>query len=275
MAKGAKYRRRSKPKSAKFKKSRQTTKPSPTFKVKVKKVIRSQEETKMVFNQNEYHILHNSAVDSNDDWYRVYPQMGIGNDAQRRIGNEIYPTRLSLEIDVGLRAADARAVDLTVVVLIMKDLRIRGTQTTGAGSITSHKEYFLLDEATPTYFGGNINSAHYPWNNDQVKGVARKFVRLCKGTGLNTGPPTYPAADGDGFTDTPTKLSHTFKFNLPVPKILKYENSASAIGGQAWPTNDHYFYAVGYFYNTVDGVPDVANRQIVVNSRSRMWYKDG
>jgi len=275
MARGAKYRRRSKPKTAKFKKSRQTTKPSPAFKVKVKKVIRSQEETKMCFHQNEGAVLHNSAIDSNDDWYRVYPQLAIGNDAQRRIGNEIYPTKLTLELDVSLRASDARAVDLTVVVLIMKDLRTRGTQSTGTGTFTSHKEYFLIDEATPTFFQGNMNTAHFPWNNDQVKGVARKYVRLCKGTGLNTGPPTYPPTPGDGFTDAPVKSFHTFKFNLPVPKVLKYENSGSAIGGQAWPTNDHYYYAVGYFYNNVDEIPDVLDRQIVVNSRSRMWYKDG
>lgn len=275
MAKGAKYRRRSKPKSAKFKKSRQTTKPSPAFKVKVKKVIRAQEETKMCFEQREYHILHNSGVDTNEDWYRVYPQMAIGDDAQRRIGNEVYPTRLQLEIDVGLRAADERAVDLTVVIFLMKDLRIRGTQSTNTGTITSHKEYLLIDEATPSYFNGMMHMARMPWNNDQVKGVARKFIRLCKGTGLNTGPATYPPAPNDGFTDCPTRMSATVKFNLPVPKVLKYENSGSAIGGGAYPTNDHYYYAVGYFYNTIDGVPDVANRQVMVNARSRLYYKDG
>jgi len=275
MAKGAKYRRRSKPKTAKFKKSRQTTKPSPAFKVKVKKVIRAQEETKMVVAQMESKVLHNSAINQATDWYRVYPQMGILDDANKRIGNEVYPTRLQLTIDVGLKAADNRAMDITVVVLILKDYKIRATQNITNGGFTNFKEYFLLDEATPTYFDGTILSANYPWNNDMVKGVARKTVRLCKGTGLNTGPDTHPSADGDGFTDCPVKMCHKFVFNLPVPKILKYDNSGAATSAGAWPNNDHYHYAVGYYYNNLDQVPDEVATSLMVNSVSRLWYKDG
>jgi len=275
MAKGAKYRRRSKPKTAKFKKSRQTTKPSPAFKVKVKKVIRSQEETKMCAAANEVKVLHNSPISVATDWIRVYPQLGQLDDANRRIGNEIYPTRLQLTIDVGLQASDNRAMDITVVVLILKDLKVRGTQNIQAGGFGNFKEYFLFDEATPTFFDGTLISANYPWNNDMVKGVARKMVRLCKGTGLNTGPDTHPSASGDGFTDCPVKMCHKFVFNLPVPKILKYDNSGAASSAGAWPNNDHYHYAVGYYYNNIDQPADEVATALKVSSISRLWYKDG
>ena len=275
MAKGAKYRRRSKPKTAKFKKSRQTTKPSPAFKVKVKKVIRSQEETKMCMQVLELKGLHNSLVNVDADWIRVYPQMAQLYDAQRRIGNEVYPTRLQLTIDVGLKASDNRAMDITVVVFVAKDYKIRGTQNTQSGGFNPYKEFLLLDEATPTYFDGTILSANYPWNNDQVRGVARKTVRLCKGTGLNTGPDTHPSADGDGFTDCPTKMCHKFTFNLPVPKILKYDNTGSAAGMGSFPNNDAYYYAVGYYYNNLDQAPDNVATSLMVNGVSRLWYKDG
>lgn len=275
MAKGAKYRRRSKPKSAKFKKSRQTTKPSPAFKVKVKKVIRSQEETKMCVAQMESKGLHNSPVNVDADWYRVYPQMGQSEDAQRRIGNEVYPTRLQLVIDVGLKASDTRAMDITVVVFVVKDLKVRGTQINSSGGFPPFAQYLLADEATPTYFDGTILTSQYPWNNDMVKGVARKMVRLCKGTGLNTGPDTHPSADGDGFTSPPGKMCHKFTFNLPTPKILKYDNSGSTSGAGAWPNNDAYYYAVGYYYNNLDQAPDSLVTSLQVNSISRLWYKDG
>lgn len=276
MAKGTKKMRRSKPKSAKFKKSRKSsTKPSPAFKVKVKKVIRSQEETKMCASANEVKVLHNSPINQATDWIRVYPQLGQLDDANKRIGNEIYPTRLQLTIDVGLQASDRRAMDITVVVLILKDYKVRGTQNIQAGGFTNFNEYFLFDEATPTFFDGTMLSANYPWNNDMVKGVARKMVRLCKGTGLNTGPDTHPSADGDGFSSPPTKMCHKFVFDLPVPKILKYDNSGAATNAGAWPNNDHYHYAVGYYYNNIDQAADSVATALKVSSISRMWYKDG
>lgn len=276
MAKGAKYRRRSKPKTAKFKKSRQTTKPSPAFKVKVKKVMRSQEETKMAYAQIVSKVLHNSPINTQADWYRVYPQLGQTTDANARIGNEVYPTRLQLDLDISLRAADDRGVDLTVVVLIAKSIAIRGTpQGSVNGTFLPFAEYFKTDEATVTAFDGTVNTVDFPWNNEQVKGIARKTFRLSKGGGLNTGQNNHPSQPNDGFSDSPYCMLKKLRFNLPVPKILKYD-PISVGSGSAFPNNDHYYYAVGYYYNNVDVAPDVLIGQaLIVNARSRLYYKDG
>lgn len=230
----------------------------------------------------------NSIISTQNDWYRAVPLVQQGTQQNRRIGDEIQPTKLRLNFSVHFFNSEASTRDITVVIYLLTSKKNKSYETASAsGALPAmFQQYLDKGDGSATYFNGNYESSTYPVNHTLFNSIKKFEIPLIKGSGVSNGAGIWSSGRGDlSGTDfdmsgnvvasdvgmathersVRVNKSYTFK---KIPE-LKYGDASNT-----YPTNFAPVWAAGYYYNDGTSPDTVSNGILRVSCVSHLWYKD-
>lgn len=186
----------------------------------VKKMIHQNMENKLA--GTAFNVQFNAQIDSVYDAYGLLPTIPLGTGDNARIGNRITPRGLLVQANVYITP------DTTLpygTVLMPRIICFSQKSTNGFQPGISVDFTRLLDHGQGEHaFLGDLASYKDPINTDSFKVYKDIKTRICLG-------------NGDA---NPNVISKTFKFWVPCPKTLLYDD------GQTYPQNFAPFICVGF-----------------------------
>jgi len=223
----------------------------------VKQILAKKAENKVIGNNIEVAVQHNSGI-APADCLPIVPQITNGDDSFQRLGDRISPKSLRVKGVLSIAPADALGLqkDIYARVMILSQKNVKtGAAVTAGGVDTSHLLRPNLPALPQTNFGGGTYDLNYPINTDLFRVYMDKVVKL-----------TGCAAEGvEQLTRYSTRWSYTFK---ELPASFTYDD-----GNGDWANNFAPFIAIGYAY--CDGTaPDVATTRLVSHVFSSLTYED-
>lgn len=229
----------------------------------VRRMLARNMENKLVGNQIEMNVNHNSPIGGADCRSVIPPIVAIdsasGNTSTQRMGDRIKPKSLTVKGVVSLSPDQLFATsDLYVRVIIasQKDIKL-GSQVNG-GSVDANR---LLRPGfggvgnDQVAFAGNTIEVGYPINKDKFRVYYDKVFKLGGRAGAGVEAiPRYSA-----------RISYKFK---QLPSSLTFDE-----GNGDWANNFAPFLAIGYAYS--DGTaPDTVGTRIISNVYSKLEFED-
>lgn len=221
----------------------------------VKRQIAKAQENKMIGNNVELDVLHNSGI-SSADCYPLVPEIKQGTESYNRIGDRLKPKTLSVKGLVSWQSEQKLQKDIYVRILILSQKNVKtGAQVAAAAVDAAH----LLRPNNPAIpsgsFQGNTAQLNYPVNTDLFRIYMDKIVKLtaCAATGIEAMPRQSQ------------RWSYRFK---SLPASLIFDD-----GNGDWVNNFAPFIAVGYAY--CDGTaPDSVTTRLYSSTFSGLTYED-
>lgn len=255
------------------------------FVAKVKRAIKSAEETKYISTQLWDKATLDGAIHSvgipgtNSDIMPLVPAIPVGALESQRIGRKVTPTKACVDINLSfVMNSDPPLVQGTqqiyvyVYLLRAKTWRNYGKMQTD-GSIIKHLAdngdgssgpFGLLDSSSNWYT--NMTVFQKPTESSVVTQLKRVRVKLTKNQGIING-----SAVPNAVTNLPS-TSYSGRFYYKLPK-LSYDDSDGT--DQAYPTNCNVFIAVGgAFADNTDGLSSAGQPFISITGRQHVWFKD-
>lgn len=222
----------------------------------VKRMIRGQEETRMIGNNIESNVQHNSAIAS-ADCLSILPTISNGDESYEREGDRIFPKSLRVKGVLAIAPGDQTfQKDIYVRVMILSQKNIKtGSQVNAAAVDAGNLLRPNIPGTAQTNFAGWTYDLNFPVNTDLFKVYMDKVIKL---TGC---------ADGgvEQLTRTSTRWSYSFK---SLPKSLTFDE-----GNGDWANNFAPFLAIGYAY--ADGTsPDTVTTRVISSVSSFLSYTD-
>jgi len=245
-------------------------------KAQVKKLVRSEQETKYVSNAltipgSSLNNLGNfvgfsTAITGTGEIYGCLPITAQGVDDFQRVGNKIKPSRVTVRLDLAVKDhVDNSALDRTVHVFLMSAKSVKSLDNYTAIPITLMME---KGDGTQTSFDGTTYNAQLPINRKEFTVHKHKVFRLVSGFGKSVGTTSASA----GTTDSVISPSYSYariSMKVPTPKTLIYDRASAT-----YPTNAAPFLVIGYTKNNNDGQDHVSMDYVSVLGQVQMYYKD-
>lgn len=235
----------------------------------VKKVIRSQNETKMAYltNSNASLIKYNSGIDSLGDITPILPSITESVNENGRIGDQIRSQTLQIKGYIKFDYSSVPASKVCSVGVRMMCVSLKSAQNADAVNSTATPLYSLLKKGgTSTAFTGVLSDLTAPINTDLFTVHSDKLYYLKQDMIIQNGTVTnnWVAADV-------SKLLRFFTINVKCKnKQLKYEDGISS---GVYPTNFYPFILLGYSY--LDGSsPDIVSTPLGMEFTSCLKYED-
>jgi len=233
----------------------------------VKQVMNRELETKYVTDMRTS-IAFNSAIGNyNAEAYAAIPGVGLQNTVNQtytRVGNEISPLSLTLDMIIGLNSVQRScALKVDVYVMTRKDTKYIPTILARTDSPQFFNQGFSPGIQNYT---GYPNNAYLRYNLNEFSILKHKSFILAGNVGLPNGDTT--AGNSPNLLPGCAKQIH---FNIPCPKTLKY--SELTLTSATYPMNFAPFLVIGY--SKVDGTgPDATFQSIVASWTCAMTFKD-
>lgn len=222
----------------------------------VKQQIARNSENKMIGNNVELDILHNSPIGS-ADCYPLIPTISKGINSYNRIGDRLKPKGLSVKGLVSWQSESALQKDIYVRVMILSQKNIKtGSQVSSAAVDTAN----LLRPNSPAIplsaFAGNTAQLNYPVNTDLFRVYMDKTIKL---TGNKAGTAV----------ESLTRQSQRWSYRMKsFPVALTFDD-----GNGDWVNNFAPFLAIGYAY--CDGTaPDSITTRLYSSTFSALTFED-
>jgi len=222
----------------------------------VKTAIARGRENKVIGNQIEEAVQHNSAIGT-ADCVPVLPAIPSGTGSWQRIGDRIEPKSLKIRGVVSLTRGDGYVGqgDIYVRVMVLSQKNIKTNTQIASGVAVSQvlrPNYATLRE---TNYGGNTNDINLPVNTDLFKVFYDKTVKL---TGAL-----------DGNLSELTRYSHRWSYRFKsMPAHLSFDE-----GNGDYVNNFAPFVAIGYAY--ADGTsPDTVATRVTATHQSTLAFED-
>jgi len=228
----------------------------------IRRIVRSQQETK--YKSVQYDLASfNGTISGSADLINPLPQLEKGTGNNERIGNVIQPTKIVVRGYITYYNADlgTTAVGTDADMLGLRLFAFRDKATNSAANAIYN--YNLLDAGGDSKaFEGKAIDWCLPHNRKQFHFYADRRMRMLKPYG----------AVGDG--DTAMQAVHNsmfrpFKIVIKPPKKLMYDN----VDSQVWPVNFSPRMALGYCHLN-NATPDSATTRIAMTFVSTLYYKD-
>lgn len=253
----------------------------------IKKIVRSQEETKywatqLMLNQTIDPAIHTPADPGNatptgGDMYPLVPWMPEGDGESERVGRSITPTKCKFDVFATFnQQGDPPAVGLANVIYLVIYVLKSKVQRQWTPTSTQYLQLLDAGDGTSTMFGapdgsGGYNTdAHFlefPIEKSQFTLLKKKVIKLVKNDGFtNTGSgATTTYATSPNTSATCYRGSVSYK----LPKLLWDTTDSHSV----YPTNNGTFVAFGYCRG--DNLTTLASPQMVsLSVRNHVWYKD-
>jgi len=223
----------------------------------VKRILAKKAENKMIGNNIEVAVQHNSGIGP-ADCLPIVPQIGNGDESYQRDGDRVSPKSLRVKGVLSLAPADALGLqkDIYVRVMILSQKNVKTGGAIVGGSVdTSHLLRPQLAALPQTNFGGGTFDLNYPINTDLFRVYMDKTIKLtgCAESGV------------EQLTRYSTRWSYNFK---ELPGSFTFDD-----GNGDWVNNFAPFLAIGYAY--CDGTAaDVATTRVISHVYSSLTYED-
>lgn len=223
----------------------------------VKKMIAKKVENKVIGNQVEKNVLHNSPIGP-ADCYPLIPEIANGEESYERLGDKISPKSLKVKglISFSQLLAYGAQKDVYVRVMILSQKNVKtGAQVLASAVDTAHLLRPNIPGSTQVAFDGTTPPSILPINTDLFKVYMDKTIKLT-GTALSA---------IEQISRFSARWSYTFK---SLPGSLTFDD-----GNADWCNNFAPFLCVGYSF--CDGSPaETATTRICSNTYSQLTYSD-
>lgn len=226
----------------------------------VKSIIRGQEEKK--YQQlTTTGVNFNGGISSTTEWYNPIPIINQGTGAFQRDGNVIKPTLLDMTWHIALGEGVTRSCDDTVVLYLFKLKNARSySDMISRGSAAT-----FLDKGSNglAAFTGLLTDVACPVNNDGFTVIAKRVIKLNKGTGALNNDGTVPYNGAGGVTSR--------SINIKLRKLPQFMYQQGNTDGL--PENYGLCWALGYAKS--DGsAPDVLFQDVRVDYTANLFFTD-
>lgn len=239
------------------------------FDKRVKKVLKKQQETKLVIeaptNKNTNSSLGNfiaftSGITSTNEVYRLIPNIAVGDDDHQRIGNVIQPVSLTTKVNLACFTSSSEAIYADVFFLTSKNVKdFDGTPNIPTGELLNN------GQGGNVAYDGTSFTAMYPINKSEFTLIAHKRIRLAKGA---NDPNTACSGGSPAATDTFQHYA-SFSQKIKLPEKLLYEAKA-----KIQPSNVFPFMMVGFVASDANGNTAPSLARVFVQAQSHLYYKD-
>lgn len=208
---------------------------------------------------------------SSTEFFVVVPPTVQGDDNFTRIGNQLSPTRCSVKLRLSLNQLLATlttvSVDITVHIFLLTNKSVKDYILINA---MDPSELLRIGDGTNSTFDGSSYVSAYPVNTDAYTVLTHKVIRMRKNFGQQG------ITDSTATTATGTvqplcmdpSMYRTLSFNVPLPKVLKYEDST-----KIYPSNAAPFLAIGWYYNGPPVAP-ISTAVLTAEGQTQLWFKD-
>lgn len=250
----------------------QTNKTKNPFNAKVEKVLARHLESKYkreTIASEPATTLWNSIISTQNDWYRCLPLIGRGQQSHQRIGDQISPTKLTVNFSFRFDTNEQNTRDIFIVLYIVQPKSSKDylTDNPGGALPSNWNQYLDNGDDTTTYYQGTWADAQKPINKENFTLLHKKVIPLLKGSGKSNGSGVVPSSDGMYTHERSVRSTHSYTFKS-VPKLLYSDVSLLR------PANFSPVWAVGYYYG--DGTAaDRSTGILDVACESHLYYKDG
>jgi len=199
-----------------------------------------------------------SGITSTAEIYSLLPIVNQGSDSFQRLGDNIRPTRLNVKLNIAAYGSYLKSFDQTVYVWFLTCDAVKTISNFSAMPITQ-----MLDngQGAAIPFDGTSMVALQPLNKKVFKLLKLTKKRII----INLA--------GSNISQTMTDKTHThhsLSFNIPVPKVLQYNNY-----NDPYPQNYAPVMVIGFVDNTDSGdTAPGSGYTVMVEGSVGLYYKD-